>query len=241
MKKITSLICLAATLFVSNTLYAHTPYFVTKQQQQTLSPEQVLKKLEAGNERYISGHTLPYQENQLSMLGAKKGQSPYAIVLGCIDSRSTPNTVFDQPTDSLFVTRIAGNPVSTDVLGGMEYATEYTGTKLIVIMGHTHCGAITGACEGINKPSQLNALLKTLKPAVKQVARRHKKPLDCSDAKTIDEIVHQNVLDQIHIALAKSPMIAKQVAAGKVMLVGAVHDIDTGKVHFFNINGQPIH
>jgi carbonic anhydrase len=240
MKKILSALLIACTLLTTQHLMAHTKYFVTKSQQQALTPEQVLKKLEQGNIRYIDNKPRNYNENKLSILGAKYGQAPYAIILGCIDSRSTPNIVFDQPTNSLFVTRIAGNPVSTDVLGGMEYATEYTGTKLIVIMGHTHCGAITGACKGINKPSQLNALLKTLEPAVRQIAKESKKPLDCQNPNTINEIVRQNVLDQMQNTLTRSTSIAQKIKSGNVMLVGAVHDIDTGKVNFFNIKGQPI-
>ena len=122
----------------------------------------------------------------------------------------------------------------------MEFATKHSGTRLIVIMGHTQCGAIAGACAGVDHPAELKGLLSLLKPAVAQVQKHYHHALNCSDPKIVDEIARQNVIDQLHHTVKESPALADKVKDGDIMLVGAMHDISTGKVNFFDMNGRPI-
>ena len=170
----------------------------------------------------------------------KKGNRPsrlFSIVL-----IQDPEFIFDQPNGALFVSRIAGNIINREVLGSMEFATQYVGTKLIVVMGHTQCGAIAGACSNVNKPENLHHLLQKTKPAVEQEKQKlGKKTLNCQDAHVIDDIATQNVINQMKGIVKQSPATAKLIKEGKVKLVGATHNIRSGRVTFFNVNGKSIH
>lgn len=212
---------------------------ITTYKQTKLTPAQVLDRLKQGNKRYQSGQSEKYDQRQLSKQAAQKGQAPLAFVFSCVDSRSVPDVIFDQPVGSMFVSRIAGNVVSTDVLGSMEFATKYAGTKLVVIMGHTKCGAVAGACAGVDTPDKLKKMLGKIKPAVDRVASQVKKK-NCGDMKQIDAMAKRNVINQMKTLLANSPALADMQKTGKIKLVGAMHDIKTGQVTFFNIQGDDV-
>lgn len=235
-----ALIGLITALLVQTTYAASKKHLVSAKQQKKLSPAQVLKQLQNGNTRYIKGRSINYNPHGIARHASIKGQHPYAFIFSCIDSRSVPEMVFNQAPGALFVSRIAGNVISPDVLGGMEFATNYAGTKLIVIMGHTQCGAVAGACSKVDHPEQLNHLLQKIDPAVKTISSQDKK-LNCQDQHTIDAIAKLNVINQIHALEKQSPSLSKLQAEHKIMVVGAMHNIHSGKVSFFNQDGKSIH
>ncbi|MDF1654635.1 MAG: carbonic anhydrase [Coxiellaceae bacterium] len=244
MRKLTTILsaavlsCAAASLFATEQAKPSNQHLVTADIQKTLPATDALNRLKKGNQRYASGTTVKYNQRQLSQLASQKGQAPYAFIFNCVDSRSVPEVIFDQPVGAMFVSRIAGNVVSPDVLGSMEFATKYAGSKLVVIMGHTQCGAVAGACSGVDKPQQLNMLLKKIDPAVQQIAKAKKGALDCKNMTEIDQIAKQNVLNQMQALLKNSKALANMVDQHKILLVGAMHNIKTGKVDFFNLKGS---
>lgn len=240
MKKILYTFALLFLTVTMNTAFAADDqhHLITQEQQQQMTPEQALVRLEQGNQRFLENKNHEYDYSDMITKTAEQ-QYPFAIVLSCIDSRSIPDILFDQGIGNIFVARIAGNVISTDVLGSMEFATKITGAKLIVVMGHTNCGAIKGACEDA-KLGNLTDLLQTIQPAVKTIKESEKGGFSCSSPVTIDAIAKQNVLDQMHDILTKSPVIAQLVQEKKVMIVGAMQDLATGKVDFFNAQGEPV-
>jgi len=197
--------------------------------QEKITPEQALEKLKAGNKRFATGNMHQYNYKMIRKNTAK-GQYPYAVILSCLDSRSAPDITFDQGLGDIFVGRVAGNVISDNMLGSMEFATEFGGAKLIVVMGHTDCGAIKGACARIGE-NNLGRLLSNIKPAVDTIDKNNN--LDCNNPKTINAIAKQNVINQVNNIYYQSRKIRRLVNAHKVMLVGAMHNLATGKIDFF--------
>jgi carbonic anhydrase len=193
------------------------------------TPDEAIAALKAGNERFMKGNTLK-QDFHAQIEATSTGQQPYATVLSCLDSRIPPEIVFDQGIGDIFVGRVAGNVADTGMLGSFEFATELVGTKVIVVMGHTSCGAIKGACAGAEL-GNLTELLAGLKPAVETVASANPDKNVC-EAPLVDTISRQNVEDTIAEIRADSPVISKLEAEGKVKVVGAMYDITTGEVTF---------
>lgn len=178
-------------------------------------------ELKDGNKRFLEGKLINTNyKNQIER--TKAGQKPHSLILSCIDSRVPCEIIFDQGIGNIFVIRVAGNIEDDDALGGMEYAVEHTGSKLIVVLGHSHCGAVTGAVKGI-KLGNLTHLLDQIKPAIKS---------DINDPNTIDETAKNNVKITISDILNRSDIIREMVNEGKVGIVGAFYDIETGKVIF---------
>ena len=206
--------------------------------QQSITPEQVLERLKSGNNRFVKNYTDVIGHVQSAYITARQGQHPLAIILNCADSRSVANYLFDEGIGNMFVARVAGNVADANILGSMEFATVHAGVKLIVVMGHTNCGAVTAACQG--KPtgmSALDQLLKQIEPAVDMVKREAGHSFSCDSAKTVDTVARQNVLNQMHHVISHSHDIADLVNDHKIMLVGAMHDLKTGKVSFFDSQG----
>lgn len=202
---------------------------MTKEQQEKLTPKNALDMLKKGNARFVNGSMKPYDYSAKREVSAGS-QSPLAVVLACLDSRSIPELVFDQGLGNIFVARVAGNVVNEDILGSEEFATELSGAKVIVVMGHTSCGAVRGACVGAGSGNLL-ALLNKIKPAVDSVAENRKK--SCSEAAFIDKAARENVINQVRLTYDGSSVIKKLVDDKRVILVGAMHDLATGKVDFF--------
>lgn len=236
-KKMTAV---ALSIFITGGAYADTQMRATTQQkQQSLTPVQTLQILKEGHQRFMSGKTHNSDVLKEMKHTAKKGQFPKAVILNCIDSRTIPEVLFDQTVGNVFVSAIAGNVAGTDVVGGMEFATSAAGASLIVVMGHTQCGAVQGACGGGSIPGALGMLLSSIKPAVMTVAKQSDKPLKCQDYEVVDTIARQNVLDQMQRVM-KSPVIAKQIKSGQLKVVGAMHNLSDGRVTFFDENNQPL-
>lgn len=219
-----------ATLIFSLSSHANTiTDVITKERQTAKTPEIVLEKLKEGNQRFVSGNMLNRDLRAQLSKSAEK-QHPMAIILSCIDSRTPPEVLFDQGIGDVFVTRTAGNVINADILGGMEFATKITGAKLIVVLGHSNCGAVKGACQNV-KLGHLTQLLQKIKPAVVQATRETGKK-DCNDEALINHITKTNVSMIVKKVQSDIPVIANLVKENKVQVVGAVQDLGTGKIDF---------
>jgi carbonic anhydrase len=193
------------------------------------TPQQELEALKEGNRRFITsekmGHDFHYQINK-----TKEGQTPYGVVLSCLDSRVPVEIVFDQGIGDLFVARIAGNIENNDILGSMEFGTALSGAKLIVVLGHTKCGAIKGACNNV-KLGHLTALLDKIQPSVQKV-KSSTPNFNPSSYEHIDLVSEENVRQTVARIRSGSEVIRKLEAEKKIQIVGAMYDISTGKVSF---------
>ena len=208
-------------------------YTQTSESQKSMTPDKALEMLKDGNARFTAGKSKNRNLLQQAKITSKKGQYPYAIVLSCIDSRGAPELIFDQGVGDLFSTRLAGNVLDTDQLGGLEFATKAVGSKLIVVMGHTQCGAVAGSCSGV-KLGHLTQLLDKIRPAVNTVRKSHEGTLDCQDLNIVDAIAQQNVLNVVKDIKNRSKIIRDLTDSGDVKIVGAMHDLKTGKVTFLD-------
>jgi carbonic anhydrase len=198
----------------------------TKESQAAMTPAKALDALKAGNERFRAG--TPIQRNLLVKVRATAaGQYPFAVILGCMDSRVPAEAVFDQTIGTLFNIRVAGNVVNTDNLGSLEYATKVIGVKTIVVLGHTSCGAIKGAIDNV-KLGNLTELLAKIQPAVAASG-----PGTSKDAAYVDKVAEKNVRDAMKEIRAKSPVVKEMLDSGAVGMVGAMYDIATGAVTFY--------
>lgn len=201
-----------------------------KHQSPPNTPQEELDALKAGNLRFIANekadHDFHYQIDK-----TKDGQKPYAVILGCLDSRVAPEIVFDQGIGEVFVARVAGNIENNDILGSMEFGTAITGAKLIVVLGHTKCGAVKGACNDA-KLGHLTQLLDKIQPAVKKVKASHAK-FDSNSYADIDLVAEENVKITVDAIRKKSKVIRDLESQNKVKLVGAMYDISSGKVTFY--------
>ncbi len=204
----------------------------TRETQATMTPQKSLQYLKEGNLRFQNN--LKANRNLLEQVNdTSDGQFPFATILSCIDSRVSAELVFDQGLGDIFSVRIAGNFVNEDILGSMEFACKLAGTKLIVVLGHTSCGAVKGACDDA-KMGNLTKLIEKITPAVNAVTE----PKDASlrnskNSDFVDNVAEKNVLltiDRIH---AESPILTEMEKNGEILIVGAMYDINTGEVKFF--------
>jgi len=208
-------------------------YTQTSASQTSMTADKALDILKSGNQRFISGASKQRDLLRQAKI-TSKGQYPFAVVLSCMDSRGSPEIIFDQGIGDVFSVRVAGNVLDEDQLGGLEFATAAVGSHLIVVMGHTRCGAVAGACSGVELGS-LTQLLQKIEPAVDAVKKAMKTTsMNCQDYKIVDEIAKQNVLNVVHDITTKSKIISDLVNSGKVKIVGAMQDLNTGKVTFIN-------
>jgi carbonic anhydrase len=204
--------------------------FLTGLLAQAGSPtDDVLESLKRGNLRFSSGRSQVYDYRE-QLKSNIEGYRPETVVLACMDSRSIPEVTFNKDIGRMFNIRIAGNIINKDILGSIEYAVRVQGAKLILVLGHTDCGAAKGACENV-KMGYLGQLVRKISPAVEQ-ARTKNPQGQCSDHKFIDEIARLNVLNVINEIQKRSKIVAKLMRKGKVKIVGAIHDLRTGKVTF---------
>jgi|TARA_B110000444_G_scaffold140409_1_gene131773 carbonic anhydrase len=203
----------------------------TKQTQEAMSPDAALKALKDGNKRFITS-TQVSRDLMQQVADTSTGQYPFATVLHCIDSRVSAELVFDQGIGDLFSIRIAGNFVNEDILGSMEFATKLAGTKVVVVLGHTACGAVKGACDHA-KLGNLTGMLEKITPAVTAVTE----PADVAlrTSSNID-FVNRVAVKNVHMAIdnlrAMSPVLKEMEAAGDIKVVGAMYHIENGQVDF---------
>lgn len=203
----------------------------TKRTQESLTPQDALSFLKEGNQRFLNN--LRANRNLLQMVNeTSDGQWPFAVILSCIDSRTSAELVFDQGLGDIFSARVAGNVVNEDVLGSMEYAVKYAGSKLLVVLGHTKCGAVTSACNKV-KDGNITALMHKIKPAIdKETTVMENR--DGSNSEFVEKVAVLNVHHVLEEIRERSEIISEFEKEGKIMLVGAIYDVETGKVDFFD-------
>ncbi|MFI1771216.1 carbonic anhydrase family protein [Thalassobellus citreus] len=203
----------------------------TKETQATMTPQKALDFLKEGNQRFQNN--LKANRNLLEQVNdTSEGQFPFATILSCIDSRVSAELVFDQGLGDIFSVRIAGNFVNEDILGSMEFACKLAGTKVIVVLGHTSCGAVKGACDDA-KLGNLTAMLDKIKPAVKAVSEPTDSSLrNSSNIEFVNNVADKNVLLTIDRIMEESPVLAEMQNNGEIKIVGAMYDIHTGEVTF---------
>ncbi|WP_250433448.1 carbonic anhydrase family protein [Hanstruepera flava] len=204
----------------------------TKETQATMTPEKSLQFLKEGNLRFQNN--LKANRNLLEQVNdTSDGQFPFATILSCIDSRVSAELVFDQGLGDIFSVRIAGNFVNEDILGSMEFACKLAGTKLIVVLGHTSCGAVKGACDDA-KLGNLTGMLGKIKPAVNAVSEPQDPSLrNSKNAEFVDNVSAKNVQLTIDRIVKESEVLADMQNKGEIMIIGAMYDINTGEVTFY--------
>ena len=204
----------------------------TRETQATMTPQKSLNYLKEGNIRFQNN--LKANRNLLQQVNdTSSGQFPFATILSCIDSRVSAELVFDQGLGDIFSVRIAGNFVNTDILGSMEFACKLAGTKLIVVLGHTACGAVKGACDDA-KLGNLTGMLAKIRPAVEAVVEPQDNSLrNSSNSEFVDNVSAKNVELAIQNIMKESPVLAEMANNGEIKIVGAMYDINSGVVTFF--------
>jgi carbonic anhydrase len=204
---------------------------IDQTEQSAITPDAALKRLEDGNQRFVNGQSLR-RDYPAQVKMASAGQYPFAVVLSCMDSRSSPEIVFDQGIGDLFVVRVAGNYAPADIMGSMEYATKVAGAKLVVVMGHTECGAIKGACDDV-KLGNLTTVIQSLRPAVDDV-EDVEGDRTSKNKKFVLLVTEANVRRTLAKLRTDSPILREMEQSGQIKIVGAIHDISTGQVTFFD-------
>ena len=199
--------------------------------QDSVTPDMIMKRFQSGNVRFVSGK--PVNQNALKKVKATAaGQYPLASVVSCIDSRAPAEMVFDQGIGDLFNARVAGNIVNEDILGSLEFAHKVAGAKLLVVMGHTSCGAIKGACDDA-KLGNLTGLLGKIKPAAAAVTADIKDRSSKNYA-FVEMVAENNVKMTLETIREKSPILREVEQKGEIKIVGAMYDVKTGKVTWYD-------
>ncbi|MES2794646.1 MAG: carbonic anhydrase family protein [Bacteroidota bacterium] len=202
----------------------------SKETQSSLTPETALEILKEGNERFVKN--LKANRNLLQQVNeTSAGQFPFATILSCIDSRTSAELVFDQGLGDVFSIRIAGNILNEDILGSMEFATKVVGTKVLVILGHTKCGAIVGACNHVEM-GNLTTLLNKIQPAIFN-EKTTTVNRDGSNVDFVNNVTEINVHLTIERIRRESPIIAELEQHGHIKIVGGMYDVETGAVTFY--------
>jgi carbonic anhydrase len=207
-----------------STVAVAAPEVQTAASQAAMTPAQALERLRTGNARFAA-NGMKARDWSAKVIATATGQYPFAAVLACMDSRAPIEIVFDQGIGDVFGVRVAGNVVNKDELGSLEYAAK-VGVKLLVVLGHTRCGAVKGALDGV-EVGNLTELLAKIRPAA---AAAHCG--DSNDEACVTKVAEENVRQSMREILAGSPLLAAAIDAGKLHLVGAMYDVATGKVTF---------
>ena len=204
---------------------------LTKEMQAAIPPGLAIELLKEGNKRFVNNlkinRNLLQQANETS-----DGQHPFAVILSCIDSRTSAELIFDQGLGDVFSVRIAGNIINEDILGSMEFGCKVAGSKIIVVLGHTKCGAVKGACDHVEM-GNLTALLTKIRPAVDAensvTENRHS-----GNAEFVEKVSTINVKRTVQAIMERSTILKEMIEAGEIGIVGGTHDITTGEVTFYD-------
>jgi carbonic anhydrase len=203
---------------------------LTKEIQSAITPSMALNLLNEGNKRFVNNlkinRNLLQQANETS-----DGQHPFAIMLSCIDSRTSAELIFDQGLGDIFSVRIAGNIINEDILGSMEFACKVAGSKIIVVLGHTKCGAVKGACDH-TEMGNLTALLSKIRPAVDDETLT-KENRNSNNSVFVENVATINVKMTVKSIMQRSPILKEMIESGQIGIVGGTHDISTGEVNFY--------
>ncbi|HOX81681.1 MAG TPA: carbonic anhydrase family protein [Chryseolinea sp.] len=203
---------------------------LTKEMQAAISPAKALELLQEGNKRFVNNlkvnRNLLQQANETS-----DGQHPFAVILSCIDSRTSAELIFDQGLGDIFSVRIAGNIINEDILGSMEFGCKVAGSKIIVVLGHTKCGAVKGACDHVEM-GNLTALLTKIRPAVDAEVSTTKNR-NSTNAEFVENVATINVKRTVKSIMERSTILKEMIEKGEIGIVGGTHDISTGVVTFY--------
>jgi carbonic anhydrase len=190
-----------------------------------VAPAEALARLKAGNQRFIAGKLQHPHQNPKRRTELATGQRPFAIVLGCADSRTSPEVLFDQGLGDLFVIRVAGNILDDHALGSIEYAVDHLGAQLIVVLGHQRCGAVQAAKETLDSkaeaPAHINSIVAAIQPAV-----------EATRGADVEATIKANTDNVVQSLRSSEPVLKKEVEAGAITVLGAYYDLDTGAVAF---------
>lgn len=193
---------------------------------QSVSPEEAMRQLKIGNQRFVEGKSIKPRQNFERLKEVTAGQNPFATIIGCSDSRVPNEIIFDQGLGDLFIVRTAGQVSTYASWGSIEFAEEILGTKLIVVLGHTQCGAVNAAVNLPEVPGHIVTLINAIKPAVE-------KAKSTSHTNLLDAAIRENIVMQVNQLKGLEPVLAKRVREGSIKIVGALYDLKTGKVEFF--------
>ena len=196
---------------------------ITKVIQDSISPDKAIEMLKDGNKRFLEKKELE-RDLHLQVKDTSGGQFPYAVVLSCIDSRVPVELVFDQGVGDIFSARVAGNIINEDILGSIEYACGVAGSKAILVLGHSKCGAVTAACKGVEL-GNITALLSKVKPAIANIKQR-------DGEVEVEEVTKANVHQSIKEIREKSSILSDLETEGKIKIVGAVYHVEDGRVSY---------
>lgn len=203
---------------------------LNKEMQDAISPVMAIEILKEGNKRFANNlkanRNLLQQANETS-----DGQHPFAVILSCIDSRTSAELIFDQGLGDVFSVRIAGNIVNEDILGSMEFGCKVAGSKIIVVLGHSKCGAIKGACDHVEM-GNLTALLSKIQPAVYD-EKTETENRDSSNSAFVEKVSTINVKRTVNAIMERSPILKEMIENGEIGIVGGTHDISSGLVTFY--------
>jgi carbonic anhydrase len=203
---------------------------LTKEMQNSITPAMAMDILKKGNDRFVNNlkanRNLLQQANETS-----EGQHPFAVILSCIDSRTSAELIFDQGLGDVFSVRIAGNIINEDILGSMEFGCKVAGAKIIVVLGHTKCGAVKGACDHVEM-GNLTALLSKIQPAVYD-EKTETENRSSSNNEFVEKVSTINVKRTVYAIMERSPILKEMIESGSIGIVGGTHDISSGMVHFY--------
>lgn len=203
---------------------------LTKEIQASITPSMALNLLEEGNKRFVNNlkinRNLLQQANETS-----EGQHPFAVILSCIDSRTSAELIFDQGLGDIFSVRIAGNIINEDILGSMEFGCKVAGSKIIVVLGHSKCGAVKGACDHVEM-GNLTALLTKIRPAVEDELTT-KEDRNSQNDEFVEKVAAINIRRTVKAIYERSPILKEMIDSGKIGIIGGSQDISTGEVTFF--------
>jgi len=222
-------VVLVIALYPLQTLADGSAVTQTKTTQAAITPQKALQMLKEGNTRFVQGNMLERDlMQQVKTTGS--GQFPFATIVGCMDSRASNELIFDQGIGDIFSARIAGNFVNDDIIGSLEFASRVAGSKLIVVLGHTECGAVKGACDDVVM-GNLTQTLANIKPAVAAVTG-HDSDRSSKNMAFVKAVTGKNVELTVQRILERSPILRDMVNKGELEIVGAMYDVHTGKVNF---------
>ena len=204
---------------------------LTAEEQAALTPDQVLRELKQGNKRFTSG-TVTSRDHSAMVRDAASGQFPKAMVLSCVDSRIPVEDVFDRGIGDMFVARVAGNFENTDILGSMEFATKVSGAKLILVLGHTDCGAVKAAIDGAEL-GNITAMLKNIQPAIDEFSD-YDGEKNSANKEFVRMVTEKNIRLTMDDIRQRSEIMSALEQEGQLKIVGALYDMHTGNVDFLN-------
>ena len=204
----------------------------TSETQNSITPQRALEILKEGNLRFVNN--LKVNRNLLQQANeTREGHWPFAVILSCIDSRTSAELIFDQGLGDIFSIRIAGNIVNTDIIGSIEFACKVAGSKLIVVLGHTKCGAIKGACDHVEM-GNLTELLAKIQPAVYQETKTNEREMrNSSNDEFVENVANLNVKRSVKTIIDRSYILEQMIEKGEVAIIGAKHNLESGIVEFY--------